>query len=66
MDTIQTIIISIVEGLTEFFPVSSTGHMIITEKLLNIPDNDFTKMFTVAIQLGCNFSCGSFILEKIL
>jgi len=52
MDTIQTIIISIVEGLTEFIPVSSTGHMIITEKLLHIPDNDFTKMFTVAIQLG--------------
>ncbi len=52
MDTIQTIIIAIVEGLTEFLPVSSTGHMIITEKLLNIPDNDYTKMFTVAIQLG--------------
>ena len=52
MDTIQTIIIAIVEGLTEFLPVSSTGHMIITEKLLQIPDNDYTKMFTVAIQLG--------------
>ena len=52
MDTIQTIIIGIVEGLTEYLPVSSTGHMIITEKLLNIPDNDYTKMFTVAIQLG--------------
>ena len=52
MDTVQTIIISIVEGLTEFIPVSSTGHMIITEKLLNVPDNDYTKMFTVAIQLG--------------
>jgi undecaprenyl-diphosphatase len=52
MDTIQTIIIGIVEGLTEFIPVSSTGHMIITEKLLHIPDNDYTKMFTIAIQLG--------------
>ncbi len=52
MDTIQTIIIAIVEGLTEFLPVSSTGHMIITEKLLHIPDNDYTKMFTVAVQLG--------------
>ena len=52
MDTLQTIIIGIVEGLTEFLPVSSTGHMIITEKLLQLPENDFSKVFTVAIQLG--------------
>ncbi|RYY71968.1 MAG: undecaprenyl-diphosphate phosphatase [Chitinophagaceae bacterium] len=52
MDLIQSIIIAIVEGLTEFIPVSSTGHMIITSKLLNVPDNEFTKMFTVTIQLG--------------
>lgn len=52
MDIFQTVVIAIVEGLTEYLPVSSTGHMIITEKLLNIPDTDYTKMFTVAIQLG--------------
>jgi len=52
MTTVQNIIISIVEGLTEFLPVSSTGHMIITEKVLNITEDDFTKVFTVAIQLG--------------
>jgi undecaprenyl-diphosphatase len=52
MTTIQNIIISVVEGLTEFLPVSSTGHMIITEKLLNVAETDFVKAFTVAIQLG--------------
>ncbi|MBS1743048.1 MAG: undecaprenyl-diphosphate phosphatase [Bacteroidetes bacterium] len=52
MTSLQTTIVSIVEGLTEFIPVSSTGHMIITEKLLHIPDDEYTKMFTVAIQLG--------------
>jgi undecaprenyl-diphosphatase len=52
MDIIRAIIVSIVEGLTEYLPVSSTGHMIITEELLQIPSTDFTKMFTVAIQLG--------------
>jgi undecaprenyl-diphosphatase len=52
MDLIQSIIIAIVEGLTEFLPISSTGHMIITERLLGVESNDFTKLFTVAIQLG--------------
>ncbi|OSZ73698.1 UDP-diphosphatase [Chitinophagaceae bacterium IBVUCB2] len=52
MNIIDAIIIAIVEGLTEFLPISSTGHMIITERLLGVPDNDFTKLFTVGIQLG--------------
>ena len=52
MNIVQSIIIGIVEGITEFIPISSTGHMIIAEKLLGIKEDEFTKMFTVAIQLG--------------
>lgn len=52
MNVFEAIVVAIVEGITEFLPVSSTGHMIITEKLMNVPDNDFTKLFTVGIQLG--------------
>lgn len=52
MTTVQSIIIAIVEGITEFIPISSTGHMIIASKLLHVVDDDFTKVFTVAIQLG--------------
>ncbi len=52
----QTIFIAIVEGLTEFLPVSSTGHMIIAEKLLNIQSTEFVKAFTVIIQFGAILS----------
>ena len=52
MTIVESIIISIVEGLTEFIPISSTGHMIVAEKLLGVTDDDFTKVFTIAIQLG--------------
>lgn len=57
MDWIQTIIIAIVEGLTEFLPVSSTGHMIITESLLHVDVSDkFVNAFTVIIQFGAILS----------
>lgn len=52
MDIWQAIIIAIVEGLTEFLPVSSTGHMVITSALLNLNKDEFTKLFEVCIQLG--------------
>lgn len=52
MSLIEAIIIAIVEGITEFLPVSSTGHMIITSSFLGIHKEEFTKLFEVAIQLG--------------
>ncbi|MBO4315017.1 MAG: undecaprenyl-diphosphate phosphatase [Prevotella sp.] len=57
MDWIETVIIAIVEGLTEFLPVSSTGHMIITQNLLNVPQGDpFVHAFTFIIQFGAILS----------
>jgi len=52
MTIFEAIVIAIVEGLTEFLPVSSTGHMIITSALLGISKDEFTKLFEVCIQLG--------------
>uniref|UniRef100_A0AB33JL33 Undecaprenyl-diphosphatase n=3 Tax=unclassified Prevotella TaxID=2638335 RepID=A0AB33JL33_9BACT len=56
MTVIQTIILAIVEGLTEFLPVSSTGHMIITQGLLGIESTPFVKAFTIIIQFGAILS----------
>ena len=56
MDIFQSIIIAIVEGLTEFLTVSSTGHMIIAEEALGVEHNDFVNAFTVIIQFGAILS----------
>ncbi|MDP3462082.1 MAG: undecaprenyl-diphosphate phosphatase [Bacteroidales bacterium] len=56
MTFLEAVIIAIVEGLTEFLPVSSTGHMIITQELLGMEINDFVKAFTVSIQFGAILS----------
>lgn len=57
MKLFEAIIIAIIEGITEFLPISSTGHMVITERLLQLPKDDvFIKLFTVAIQLGAILS----------
>ena len=56
MDLLQAIVLGIVEGLTEFLPVSSTGHMIIAQNLLGMESTTFVKAFTVIIQFGAIFS----------
>ena len=52
MDLIQAIIIAIIEGLTEYLPVSSTAHMIFTSSIFGIQEDEFVKMFQVSIQFG--------------
>lgn len=52
MTILQSIILGIVEGVTEFLPISSTGHLILTSKLLGIADSDFLKSFEITIQFG--------------
>ena len=56
MSLIQAIILAIIEGITEFLPISSTGHMIIGSALMGIASDPFVKAFTVAIQFGAILS----------
>ncbi len=56
MELIHAIALAIIEGLTEFLPVSSTGHMIIYSSLAGIAGNEFTKLYTVNVQFGCILS----------
>ncbi|WP_018342970.1 undecaprenyl-diphosphate phosphatase [Cytophaga aurantiaca] len=56
MNWIEAIVLAIVEGITEFLPVSSTGHMIIASAIMGIKNDPFTKVFEVAIQFGAILS----------
>ena len=56
MQLLHVLIFGIVEGITEFLPISSTGHLILTAKLLQISQSEFIKSFEIAIQLGAIFS----------
>ena len=56
MDFLQPIILGIVEGVTEFLPISSTGHLILTSRLLGLKQTEFLKSFEIAIQLGAILS----------
>lgn len=66
MDTLQSIIISIVEGLTEFLPVSSTAHMKFTNQLIGVTDTPFVNMFEVVIQLAAILSVVTIYYKKFL
>lgn len=56
MTLFEAVVLAVVEGITEFLPISSTGHMIIASSLMGIAEEDFTKSFTVAIQFGAILS----------
>lgn len=65
MNFIDALILGIVEGITEFLPVSSTGHMILVSSLLKIADSPFTKSFEIIIQLGAILAVVFLYREKI-
>lgn len=56
MNIIQAIILAIIEGVTEFLPISSTGHMVIASSFMGIAKDDFTKLFEIVIQLAAILS----------
>ena len=66
MTVVEAIILAIIEGITEFLPVSSTGHMIIASSLMGIADDPFTKTFTVAIQFGAILSVVALYYKRFL
>lgn len=66
MNLFHTIILSIVEGLSEFLPISSTAHLIYASKLLQIPTTDFSKTFEIFIQLGAILAVLVLYTQKII
>ncbi|MEI7620497.1 MAG: undecaprenyl-diphosphate phosphatase [Candidatus Falkowbacteria bacterium] len=65
MNFIHAIIIGIVEGLTEFLPVSSTAHMIIASKLMGLKSDDFAKTFEIVIQLGAILAVAILYIKQL-
>ena len=66
MDILHSIVLGIVEGITEFLPISSTGHLIWASKLLSIPQTDFVKSFEIILQSGAILAVISLYWKDIL
>ena len=66
MTYLQALILAIIEGLTEFLPVSSTGHMVIASSIMGIGDDEFVKLFEVAIQLGAILAVVALYWKKFI
>lgn len=66
MDILEVFILSAVEGITEFLPISSTGHLILASDLLRIPNSEFLKTFQIAIQSGAVLAVINLYFRKLL
>lgn len=66
MNIFHAIILSIIEGVTEFLPISSTGHMILASKILNIPQTEFAKSFEIIIQFGAILAVATLYIQTLL
>lgn len=66
MSIFQSIILAIVEGITEFLPISSTGHLILASNLLKIPQTEFVKSFEIIIQLGAILAVVIIYFKKLI
>ncbi|MCL4199932.1 undecaprenyl-diphosphatase UppP [Patescibacteria group bacterium] len=66
MDVLSTILLSVIEGITEFLPISSTGHLILASKLLRIEPTEFTKSFDIFIQLGAIMAVVALYIKRIV
>ncbi len=64
MNILQAIILGIIEGLTEFLPVSSTGHLILASAFMNLHEDEFVKTFEIAIQLGAILSVLTLYIKR--
>lgn len=66
MNLLHAIILSIIEGITEFLPISSTGHMILASKIMGIPQTEFAKSFEIIIQLGAILAVATLYIQTLL
>ncbi len=66
MNLIHTVILAAVEGITEFLPISSTGHLILTSKILGTAETDFLKTFEIVIQLGAILAVVALYFKKLI
>ena len=64
LEIIKAIILGVVEGLTEFLPISSTGHLILINELISF-DEDFTVLFDIVIQLGAIIAVLVYFIKKL-